>query len=210
MYLFTRLATLRGDQRRAMAWAVEIKGYVDAHSDHDLMLWRADFGYPVGTVSWSAWVESHADLNAGFASLMTDDGYFEMLAKGRDFLTAPAEDFLRQALHGGPAQEAPPIGAVTTVTTAVVAGGKYDDGVAWGIDMAQLVEEITKLPTFFLLDTYGTFGQVTWLSGAPDLASADVAAGAVNTNDKYMKALGDVGELFVPGSGRRGLATRVA
>jgi hypothetical protein len=210
MYLFTRLATLRGDTRKAMAWAANINGYVDSHSDHNLMLWRADFGYPVGTVSWSAWVESHAAMNAGFASLADDDGYFKLLEEGQEFLTAAPEDFLRQALHGGPAGDPPPIGAVTTVTTAVVAGGKYDDGVSWGIEMAQLVEAVTKLPTMFLLDTYGTFGQVTWLSGAPDLATADAAGDAINSNDKYMKALGDVGDLFVPGSGHRGLVTRIA
>jgi hypothetical protein len=210
MYLFTRLATLRGNQRKSMAWAAEINGYVDAHSDHTLTLWRADFGYPVGTVAWSAWVESHAALNTGFAPLLDDDGYFALLDQGQEFLAAPAEDVLRQPLHGAPTGDGPPIGAVATVTTAVVAGGKYDAGIGWGIEMAQLVEEVTKLPTMFLLDSYGTFGQVTWLSGAPDLASADAASQTINANDKYMKRLGDVGDLFVPGSGRRGLVTRIA
>jgi hypothetical protein len=210
MYLFTRLATLRGNARKSMAWATEMNAYVDGHSDHSLTLWRADFGYPVGTVAWSAWVESHSEFNAGFARLAEDDGYFKLLDKGQDYMTAAPEDFLRQVLHGAPADAPPPIGAVTTVTTAVVAGGKYDAGMSWGIDMAQLVEEVTKLPTMFLLDTYGTFGQVTWLSGAPDLAAADTAADAINANDKYIKALGDVGDLFVPATGQRGLVTRIA
>jgi hypothetical protein len=210
MYLFSRLATLRGNQRNSLAWAATMNGYVDAHSDHNLSLWRADFGYPVGTVAWSAWVESHADLNAGFAKLAEDDGYFKLLDDGQEFLTEAPQDTLRQALHGGPADAPPPIGAVTTVTTAVVAGGKYDDGVSWGVEMAQLVEEVTKNPTLFLLDAYGTFGQVTWLSGAPDLAAADAANDAINANDKYMKSLGDVGDLFVPASGHRSLVTRIA
>jgi hypothetical protein len=92
----------------------------------------------------------------------------------------------------------------------VVAGGKYDQGISWGIEMAQLVEEITKRTTMFLLDGYGTFGQVTWISGAPDLAAADADNAAVNANDKYMRRLGDAGELFVPGSGQRRLMTRIA
>ena len=53
MYLFSRLATLRGNERKSMTWAVEMNGYVDAHSDHSLSLWRADFGHPVGTVAWA-------------------------------------------------------------------------------------------------------------------------------------------------------------
>ncbi len=99
MYLFTRLATLRGNTRKAMTWAANINGYVDAHSDHRLMLWRADFGYPVGTVTWSAWVESHAAMNAGFASLAEDDGYFKLLEDGQEFLTArrPRISFARHS-----------------------------------------------------------------------------------------------------------------
>jgi hypothetical protein len=210
MYLFSRLATLRGNERNSMAWAAKMCGYVDAHSDHNLTLWRTAFGHPVGTVAWAAWVESHAALNAGFAKLADDDGYFDLLDEGQEFLHHPAQDVFRQALHGSPGDEAPPIGAVSTVTTAVVAGGQYDHGVTWGIEMAQLVEEITKRTTMFLLDSYGTFGQVTWLSGAPDLATADAANEAINANDKYLKRLGDAGELFVPASGHRRLMTRIA
>lgn len=210
MYLFSRLATLRGNERDSMAWAAKIHGYVDALSDHDLTLWRADFGHPVGTVAWAAWVESLSGLNTGFAKLAEDDGYFAMLEEGQQFMAEPPEDFFRETLHGAPSDEAPPLGAVSTVTTAVVAGGKYDQGISWGIEMAQLVEEITKRTTMFLLDSYGTFGQVTWISGAPDLAAADADNAAVNANDKYMKRLGDAGELFVPSSGQRRLMTRIA
>jgi hypothetical protein len=210
MYLFSRLATLRGNERNSLAWAAKMNGYVDSLSDHSLTLWRADFGYPVGTVAWAAWVESHAALAAGFSKLVDDDGYFDLLDEGQEFLAEPAQDFFRQALHGSPGDEGPPVGAVSTVTTAVVAGGQYDHGVTWGIEMAQLVEEITGRTTMFLLDAYGTFGQVTWLSGAPDLAAADAAGAAINANDKYLKRLGDAGELFVPGSGHRRLMTRIA
>jgi len=210
MHLFSRLATLRGNERDSMAWAAKINGYVDAHSDHDLSLWRADFGQPVGTVAWAAWVESLADLNAGFAKLAQDDGYFDLLDEGQEFLREAPQDVFRQTLHGSPGEQPAPIGAVSTLTTAVVAGGKYDQGISWGIEMAQLVEEITGQRTMFLVDGYGTFGQVTWLSGAPDLAAADAAGAAVNANDKYMTRLGDAGELFVPGSGQRRLMTRIA
>jgi hypothetical protein len=210
MYLFSRLATLTGDFRGSMTWAAEMSTYVDAHSDHSMSLWRADFGYPVGTVAWSTWAESQSSLDAGFAPLATDEGYFAMLDKGSAFLAAPAEDFLRQAVHGAPAGDPPPIGAVTTVTTAVMAAGEYNDALKWGVQMAELVEEVGKLPTMFLVDSFGAFGQVTWLTGAPDLATADAAGDAVNGNDKYMKRLDDAEDLFVPGSGHRGRVTRIA
>ena len=209
MLLFTRMATLGGNPRDSMAWAAEMLGLVNDKSDHTMTLWQANFGYPVGSVAWSTWAESQQALGDGFAPLLADDGYFDMLDKGEAFVTTPAEDTLREALFGGPTGDPPPIGAVTTLTTAVIAGGQYTDGVAWGIGMAQLVEEVTNLPTIFLMDSFGTFGQVTWLSGAPDAAASDAANAALsNGNDEYMKRLGAVGELFVPSSGHRGQATR--
>ena len=76
--------------------------------------------------------------------------------------------------------------------------------------MAELVQQVTKLRTLFLVDSYGTFGQVTWLTGAPDLATADAAGEAINNNPDYLKRLSDVGDLFVPGSGQRRMVTRIA
>ena len=210
MYLFTRLATLRGNERRAMGWAVEMTAYVNDHSDHTVTLWRTDFGAPVGTVAWSAWVESQDALAKGFARLADDDGYFDMVDNGQDFVTDPPQDMLRQSINGDPSGDPPAPGSVTTVTTAVVANGKYAEAGAWGVEMAELVQQVTNLRTLFLVDSYGTFGQVTWLSGAPDLATADAAGDAINNHPDYLKRLSDVGDLFVPGSGQRRLVTRIA
>jgi len=193
-----------------MAWAAEMCAYVDSHSSHDVSLWRADFGYPVGSVVWSARVDSLHAMNEGFAALADDNGYHTMVEKGLEYLTTPPEDEFRQMIHGGSGDTPPPIGSVATVTTAVVANGRYADAMAWGVEMAQLVEEVTSLPTMFLIDSFGTFGSVTWISGAPDLATADTTGEAINTNADYLKRLEAVGDLFVPASGQRGLLTRIA
>ena len=210
MYLFSRLATLRGNERRSLAWAVEMSNYVNAHSDHTVTLWRADFGYPVGTVAWSTWVESLAALNEGFAQLADDDGYHDLSMPAPS--SSPSH---RTTCSAGPcsasrATTPPPPGAVTSVTTAVVANGQYAEATAWGIEMAELVQQITSQPTMFLVDAYGTFGQVTWLSGAPDMATADAGGEAVQANPDYIKRLSDVGDLFVPSSGQQRLVSRIA
>jgi len=210
MYLFSRLATLRGNERRSMAWAVEMSNYVNAHSDHTVTLWRADFGYPVGTVAWSTWVDSLAALNEGFAQLADDDGYHDLVDAGAELIPEPPHDLLRRAVFGEPGTDPPPPGAVTSVTTAVVANGQYAEATAWGIEMAELVQEITSQPTMFLLDAYGTFGQVTWLSGAPDMATADAGGEAIQANPDYIKRLSDIGDLFVPSSGQQRLVSRIA
>jgi len=209
MYLFSRLATLRGNERRSLAWAAKMTDHVNAVGDHTVTLWRADFGYPVGTVAWSTWVESMAALNEGFAALADDDAYYDLVDAGSELLVEPPHDLLRRAVFGEPGSEPPPPGSVTSVTTAVVANGRYAEATAWGTEMAELVHQISGQATMFLVDAYGTFGQVTWLSGAPDVATADAAAQAVQADPDYSKRLADVGDLFVPGSGQQRLVTRV-
>jgi len=210
MYLFSRLATLRGNERRSIAWAVEMTNHVNSLSDHTLTLWRAEFGYPVGTVAWSTWVESMDALRKGFDPVAADDGYYDLIDAGLEFIQDPPQDLLRRAIHGEPGSTPPAPGAVTSVTTAVVANGQYAEAAAWGIEMAELVQQITGHPTMFLADAYGTFGQVTWLTGAPDLAAADASGELVQANPDYVKRLSDVGDLFVPASGQQRLVSRIA
>lgn len=210
MFLFSRTANLRGDERHAMTWAAEMTAHVDAHSDHEVTCWRASFGHPVGTVSWTCWSESQTALEAGFAGLATDDGYFEKVAAAGDMIASPPEDRLRRLLHGERASTPPPIGAVSTVTTAIMANGRYEKAMGWGVEMATFVEKLTHLPTYFLLDSYGTFGAVTWIVGAPDLASADAAGDLLDSNHDYLKRIDEAEKLFVPGSGRRAMFARIA
>ena len=100
MYVFSRLLTLKGSPRQSMAWATEMTAYVNAHSDLNVSLWATQFGNPVGTVAWTAQVDSHAALAAATAGLVADDGYYNLLEKAADLVNAPAQDAFRLVLHG--------------------------------------------------------------------------------------------------------------
>jgi hypothetical protein len=210
MYLFSRTVTLGGLPRASSAWAVEITSYVNDHTDKDVTLWSSTFGMPLGTLTWATWVDSLADIQASFGGLLEDDGYESLLARGAELTTAPGADMLREVVYGELGDQAPPIGAVSTMTTATIANGKYGEGVAWGAQMAEHVQSLTGNRSFFLRDVFGTFGQVTWLTGAADAAATDAAMTAINGDAEYLKRLGDVGDLFLPGSGRQAMATRIA
>jgi hypothetical protein len=210
MYLFSRTVTLGGLPRASSAWAVEITSYVNDHTDKDVTLWSSTFGMPLGTLTWATWVDSLAEIQASFGGLLEDDGYESLLARGAEFTTAPGADMLREVVYGELGDQAPPIGAVSTMTTATIANGKYGEGVAWGAQMAEHVQSLTGNRSFFLRDVFGTFGQVTWLTGAADAAATDAAMTAINGDAEYLKRLGDVGDLFLPGSGRQAMATRIA
>ena len=213
MQLFTRMMLLGGNEADAMEWATKTTAYVNDHSDHDVTAWAAGFGHPIGTVVWSSWMTSHADLLTAFAGLADDKGYDKVIRSGEAFTISAPQDSMRQLIHPTalPTDGTPPaIGAVGVVTTAVAAGGKYAEAMAFGVGVAEHVTSISGMATSFLADMYGTFGLVSWIGVAASMAAADEANDAINGDVAYMKMLGEVGDLFVPGSGHRALYTRFA
>ena len=210
MHLFTRVATLTGPPRATLGWATEMTAFVNARTAKEVGLWSVDFGLPLGTIAWSTVVDGVADLRSSFEGLMDDDGYHALVERGAEYFAVPAVDQLREVIRGDLTGSRPPIGAVSTMTTAQISNGRYEEAMTWGAEMAAHVQQITSMPTMFLADMFGPFGQVTWISGAPDAAAADAARQAVNADLDYVKRLGDIGDMFLPGSGRQSMATRIA
>ncbi len=208
MDLFTRSVLMTGPPAAYMEYATSMRSFVSEKLGQDIALWSAAFGAPRGAMVYAARVEGLAGVQAMNAKLLGDAEYMSKLA-GASGMTMPAEDNLLQPLHGE-LGDPPPPGAVATVTTAVIANGAYADAIGWGIEMAQLGETVTGMPTIFGMNAFGTFGQVTWINVAADAAAADAAGNAINANADYMGKLGAIGDLFVPGSGHRSLAIRIA
>jgi hypothetical protein len=209
MHLFTRTVTTTGAPAETMAYASDMRSYVSEKTGREVALWSGDFGGPLGTMIYAVRVDGLADLHAMRATLMADSGYHAKLAAGAQFSAGPAMDNMARPIHGE-LGDPPPVGSIATVTSAVIGNGRYMEAVAWGVDMAQLVEKISGVPTMFLMNAYGTFGSVTWISVVPDAAAADAAGEAVENDQDYLGRLGAIGDLFVPGSGHRAQATRVA
>jgi hypothetical protein len=193
-----------------MAWAAEMNAYVSKKSGRPLALWSVGFGQPVGTVVWSLPVDSHADLQAAFAGLREDDGYYALLEKGAEFVTGPMVDTLREVVHGAPTPGGRSVGSVALLTTVTMSAERGADAVAWGVEMADYVTSVTGDRSMFLLDSYGTFGQATWIGAAADMAAVDAASAKMHTDPGYLKRLAASGGLFIPGSGHRSIATRMA
>lgn len=200
---------MAGDPAAYMSYATEMRSYVSGKIGQEVSLWAAAFGAPRGALVYSARVDGLAGVEAMNAKLAGDADYLAKVAGAASMTAAPAEDSLARPLHGE-AGDPPPVGSVATVTTAVIGNGAYAEAIGWGIEMAQLVESIAGVPTMFLMNSFGTFGQVTWISIAPNGAAASAAGDAVESNADYIGRLGAIGNLFVPASGHRLLATRVA
>lgn len=209
MQLFSRSVVFAGPIPEVTGYATDMRAFVSERSGREIALWSVMFGAPLGTMVYTLRVDGLADLQAATATFITDAEYHAKLAEGRHFVAGPAEDNLATPIHGELGNP-PPVGSIAVVTSAVIGNGAYAEAVAWGIDIAQHVEQVAGTPTVFLMSDYGTFGQVTWIGVTADAAAADAAGQAINGDAAYIGKLGDAGRLFVPGSGHRTLLSRIA
>jgi hypothetical protein len=209
MLLFSRAVTLRGSPRRVGAWVQEVTAHVRDTTSLEVSAWSADFGHPIGTTVWNALVDSRAALTQATAPLLADDRYLDILEKGQDLVAAPGQDALREILHGS-LGEPPPVGSVANVTQATAVVDRMIDAVTWSIDMADHVEKVTDTPVSVSLNAYGQMGEITWIGVASDAAGADATDGKLRVDPGYAARMADTSALFLPGSGRVAMFTRVA
>lgn len=211
MFIFQRFLTLKGSPQARMAWAVAVAEFVNANTDREFSLWHGNFGYPLGTVAWTTRVESRAEVSATMGSLMANDAYRQLVDSGMDFVAAPGSDHLLELIHPDSMPDtAPPVGAAVEVISALPANGHMMDALGWGVEIAGMHAELTGSHVAFYSDSYGGYGQVTWIATYADVAAVDTANAALRSSPEYMASIDGAGDLFTPSSGSRGLATRIA
>jgi hypothetical protein len=213
-HVFSRLATLGGGIVKPLDWAVRITAKVNEVGTLETSLWQANFGYPLGTVSWTTIVDSRAQLAEQFAALGADQGFLDLIDEGQAYVgTTPGQDALRSIVHmtREPNPDGAPIGAVAEVITATPGEGKLRAAMAWGVEIAEKVTALTDTGTAFTADDYGPFGQVTWFVIHADAAACDAANATLNADEDYVGMIDQAGAdgLFLPG-GERGALTRIA
>jgi hypothetical protein len=199
---------LTGPPAETVGFATEMCSLVNETANHEIGLWNVQFGQPAGTMVYSTRVDSLVQLQSITDALMGSPKYHDMIAKGAKYQSGSAVDTLSDPLHGGEG-DMPPVGAVVTVTEAVIEES-YAKAVEWGIGVAAHAEKVMGSPVGFFMDAFGPFGGVRWIGGAPSLAEAEASQAALEADAGYLAMLEDAGDLFVPNTGNRSLATRVA
>lgn len=201
---------MMGPVPEVTAHATEVRAYVSKKSGQEFSLWSLMFGAPVGTFLYTTRVDGLAGVQAMAQSLAADETWDAMVARGSAWTTAAPVDTLGEAVHGSLEAGPPPVGSVATFTTAVIANGAYAAAIAWGADVAIHVEKVTGMRTLFLVETVGAFGGVRWIAISPDAKTADAANLALNADGAYIEKLGEIAHLFLPGSGHRAIAHKIA
>ena len=103
------------------------------------------------------------------------------------------------------------IGAcIAPVTQAVAATGKMPEAVAWAVDMAQHASSVTGTNVSLLVNAYGDFGGMAFISTVADMGVADASAEALRADADYIAKIGASAGLFVDGSAHQSLLQRLA
>jgi hypothetical protein len=102
------------------------------------------------------------------------------------------------------------VGAVASVTEAVAATGRMPEAAAWAVDMAEYGSGVTGVDISLLVNVYGDFGGMAFISVVPDMAAADAAAATIRADAGYMERISASTGLFVDGSAQQNLLRRLA
>ncbi len=207
MYLFSRNAKAApGKVFEAMAAAVEIGKKASAASGLDVQTWQHHFGQPIGSISWTCRVESHAEFAEGSAKMIADSGYVEMQQAMSDLVVEGEGDALLQLIAGVPSDT--PAKFYTT-TRATINQGKLGEAMQWGAEITDYVLNGVGRSGGFFSSSYGGFSDVAWLIAHDSIEQVDEMAAWQASDAEYVKRVDAGGQLFVTASGQNGLVERL-
>ena len=185
MYLFSRRTRLASPD--GLEWAAEIAGKSSEVAGIEVNLWGTVYSAGFGTVSWTAWFENLAALEAAGDALNGNEDYQKLTAIGRDHTDGTMDDALNQLLAGtpNPDRDVQYVGSVT----AVIAGGGFERGMTTGVGIAELASKITGLDTLFARGMTGPYGGIGWLTGYESITEFEAAQNALAADESWMKYL---------------------
>ena len=201
MYLFTRSRRADpGEFPKAMESVVDLTEQAKKITGLPIEAWGAVMSPEVGTVVWSVWVESMAQIEQGGDALIADSGFQKAVEKSDDYFDGPYVDNLATLVHGTPDLASVP--QYATVATATAANGRLGDAIAGGIEIADAATKIGGYNTLFLVGATGPFGACAWITGVPDIQGVEAGESALNADPEWLKLIDRVGTAYASGSSK--------
>jgi hypothetical protein len=202
MHLFTRtrqVDTLQGPD--ALTLVTDMAQLASKITDLHVVAWAGVFGLPLGTVIYTARVESQAAAADALAKLSIDPGYQRLDA-------GPGEDAIAELVSvAGPGEST---GNFASVVMAQCAPGRIAEATAWGVDILSHASKTTGLDGSFLRGLYGPSATLVWISLAETMEEVDIATASLAADGTYGERIDDAGPLFLPGSASQRLLQRLA
>ena len=205
MLLFSRQGVYEGRMDELMPKVQAVVERVNELVDDPLSVWASVAGLPAGTLAFTGFMENHEKLGDNNTKVLADTEWWNRVGALREHSASETTDEIREIIHGSPSPE----NSVAWGVTAQIAPGQIANAMGWAIEIAEKVGSMVGSETIVLWDLYGPYGQLTWITGFPDMAAVDTAQAAMAADSDYVSKLDAGGDLFVAGSGSQRLATRL-
>ncbi len=205
MLLNLRSGQIDADLPEAIGFSLDIAAHVTSVTGQEIGVWQALYGSPLGTVSWSAQVESFADLAAFNQKLAEDATYLEKASAGRNlFIAGSFQDQITRVIHAAGTPNTPAYSAgINAIAVDQAAAMQF------GVEIADLVSAATGNPIMFCVDGYSTMGAMTWIQTMSDAAAIDAAQAAMTADAAIQAKMAESSGLFLPGHSTGFLAQRL-
>jgi hypothetical protein len=198
MYLFSRFRHVNSASApEAVAAAVQVAGMITTATGFEMSAWMTVASREVGRINWSVMFEHLSDLEDANRTLTAMPEYADFVRANDKLFDGPAEDVLSQIVHGEPDPER----TVNVVmgTRATCANGMLGAGMAGGVELAEAFTRITGAPMLFGSSVTGLYGGVVWIAGVADMAEAEAAVTAVNSDPAWVALVDQNGPYYQPG-----------
>ncbi len=190
----------------ALAAAVEVGQLVTKVTGLEIATWSTIFGMRLGSITWSARVDSQAALAAATAKLIGNADYEKWMNMNRHFFSGlPQDQFLKVLAFEG----TPKPGAYNIVIRAQCAPGKIAAAMAWGVDTMKYAAKLTGESPMMVSARYGPFATIGWITNFENLDRIDAYHDAVQTDAGYLSRIDEGGELFTVNSAETALSQRL-
>jgi hypothetical protein len=197
MYIFARSRRLNpGSMRAGIAAAVEGGSKASELIGQPVFVWTSVLSPTVGTVVWSMRVDDLDTLMGYGDTIAEDDGFDEWVRSTEALFSGPLIDGVSEVLSGAP--EGPP-GDYLTVVSGTCANGSISEGMAIGVEIAETATRITGHRTMFSAAVAGAYGAVSWVTGAPDLATMAEANQKLSSDPEWLKLVDRAGHAYAQG-----------
>jgi hypothetical protein len=201
MYLFSRSGRLaNGNSRETALWLASITEKVNQITDLQVGLWRNVFSPEFGRITWAAFVEDLAQLEAADDKLNADDAFVAEVDRGAAFTSGGLDDALAQVVYGEPDPERP-IEYVSVVSTLIVPGA-FARGTLLAVEIAQVAEKATGIPTMVASSVTGDYSAIEWIAGYENVQALQAAGEKINQDADFVQLL----DKEVPGAYESGVS----
>ncbi len=208
MYLFTRRVLVSPAHIRAgMKHSLEMAAFVNEKTQLEASLFQVLQGAPLGTLTVAFRTESYSASVEATDALIQSDEYLDRVESGAAYYVGNPEDQLAEFIHNAGEVSEPP--AAATVVTATMETSRAGSALAWAIDLAKYLNNLTAQPMAVLTSNFGQYGRISWLGYGSSLAAIEEGGKKINADPGFIQRLGDSKDLFVPGSGTAALSRKI-